>query len=313
MGIRWQDGVEGSISTIGETFSAFENFANNIDKNTIKTGIKELDKNLRLTVGMSSGLVASPGVGKTSVSLQMLNNMSKTGEHTLFYSFDMYAPIVYQNLVQKHFNLNSTAMFEKFKTDKHFKEKVKEVLSQEYGNVSFCFRTGQTVPNMIDTLSEAEDKKGKKVKLMVVDYNELVQTDYSDATASSSFVAQKMREIAQSRDTHVFSLFQPSKISGTPADEIKSYNSAKGSGAISQSVSVMLGMSRPGYNPQQPDDDRFINLACLKNRMGPLFSLDFGWKGLTGTISDLDDDERIELKKIREKKALASENNGGWS
>lgn len=311
--IRWDNRSEANVTSVTEAFDSFESFATNIDKNTIKTGIPGLDEVLRLTIGMSVGLVASPGVGKTSVSLQMLNNMSKQGHRCIFFSYDMYAPIVYQKLVQKHFNISSKDMFEKFKSDPSFREKVKKKISEEYANVSFCFKTGQTVPDIDNTIDEVESSTGQRVKFMVVDYNELVQTDYSDATAASSFVAQKMREIAQRREICVFSLFQPSKISGTPADEIKSYNSAKGSGAISQSVSVMLGMSRPGYNPQKPESDRFINLACLKNRMGPLFSIDWLWEGLTGTISRMSDEDYQELKEIREKKAEESSGSGGWS
>lgn len=313
--IKWDNLTEANITSVTEAFDSFENFAINIDKLTIKTGIPGLDEQLRLTVGMSVGLVASPGVGKTSISLQILNNMSLQGHRSIFFSYDMYAPIVYQKLVQKHMKIGSTTMFEKFKTDEQFRTKVKEKITSEYNKVSFCFKTGQSIPDIISTIKEVEETTGEKVKFVVVDYNELVQTDYSDATASSSFVAQKMREIAQSMDICVFCLFQPSKMSGSPSDEVKSYNAAKGSGAISQSVSVMLGMSRPGYNPQNPEDDRFINLSCLKNRMGPLFSLDWGWDGLTGTISKMSDEDYEDLKKIRENKTLAAsgDSNGGWN
>ncbi len=307
MGIKWDNQSEANVVSVTDAFSSFENFAMNIDNLTIKTGIKQLDDNLRLTVGMSSGLIASPGVGKTSVSLQILNNMSKRGEQSLFFSYDMYAPIVYQKLVQKHFNIGSTAMFEKFKSDPKFRFQVKEKLQDEYKNVNFCFKTGQTVPDIIDTIKEAEDNSGSKVKFIAVDYNELVISNFSDPTQSSAFVAQKMREIAQSMDLHVLSLFQPSKNSGSPSDEIKTYHAAKGSGAISQSVSVMLGMSRPGYNPQATEDDIFVNIACLKNRMGPLFSLDFGWNGLTGIIRELDDNEEHILKGIRDNKKITED------
>jgi len=313
LNIRWDNRTEANVTSVTEAFDSFENFATNIDAHTIKTGIHGLDDVLRLTVGMSVGLIASPGVGKTSVSLQILNNMSKQGHRCVFFSYDMYAPIVYQKLVQKHFNIGSKAMFEKFKVDPTFRKTVKDKITEEYKNVSFCFKTGQTVPDIDSTLDEVESTTGQKVKFMVVDYNELVQTDYSDATASSSFVAQKMREIAQRREVCVFSLFQPSKISGTPADEIKSYNAAKGSGAISQSVSVMLGMSRPGYNPQQSENDKYVNLSCLKNRMGPLFSLDWRWDGLTGTISKMGDEDFEDLKQIRERRASIESSSNGWT
>lgn len=314
LGIRWNNLTDTNVTSVTEAFDSFSSYAINIDNLTIKTGIPGLDENLRLTVGMSAGLVAAPGVGKTSISLQMLNNMSKAGHRSVFFSYDMYAPIVYQKLVQKHFNISGTQVFEKFKTDSIFREQVKKKISEEYAKVGFCFKTGQTVNDIVDTIKEAEDTGGEKVKFVVMDYNELVITDYSDPTQASAFVAQKMREIAQTMDLCVFSLFQPSKISGTPADEIKSYSAAKGSGAISQSVSTMLGMSRPGYNPREPENDKFINIACLKNRMGPLFSLDFSWEGATGTIGKMSDDDYETLKRLREaREDTSSSGKDDWS
>ncbi len=310
-GIKVNYDTESNVTNISEAFDLFNHYATNIDQLTIKTGIKELDQYLRMTVGMSIGLIAGAGTGKTSIGLQMLNNMSKQDHASIFFSYDMYAPIVYQKLVQKHMGIGQTKLFETFKTDKAFREKVKGIISEEYKNVGFCFKTGQTVNDIIDTIKETEDKLGKKVKFITMDYNELVITDYSDATAASAFVAQKMREIAQTMDLCVFSLFQPNKMAGTPADEIVSYHSAKGSGAISQSVSVMLGASRPGYDPKAPETDKYLTINCLKNRMGPLFSLDFGWEGYKGVIRTMADTERDELKELRTKIA-ALKADDGW-
>lgn len=291
-----------NITNASELFDIFSNYSKNIDSLTIKTGIKELDAKLRLTIGMTAGLIAAPGVGKTSMLLQILENMSKQDHHSVFFSYDMYAPIVGQKLVQKHMNIGPDAVFETFNTNEKFRNAVKVIMEKHYSNVSFCFRTGQTVTDIVESIDEAEQDKGKKVKFIGMDYNELVITDYSEPTIASAFVAQKLREIAQTMDTHVFSLFQPTKMSGTPADEIRSYSSAKGSGAISQSCTVMLGMSRPGYDPKMPENDKYATIGCLKNRMGPLFSLDFGWEGIKGEFSSLNDDQREELRKIRDKK-----------
>jgi replicative DNA helicase len=146
-----------------------------------------------------------------------------------------------------------------------------------------------------------------------MDYNELVITDYSEPTVASAFVAQKMREIAQRMDIACLSLFQPSKMAGSPADELTSYRAAKGSSAIEQSVSVMLGLSRPGYNPKDPDNDRYATLSCLKNRMGPTFSLDFHWTGLTGSVRNLTEEEQSDLKKLRENIAMQKDKGkGDW-
>lgn len=303
-----------NVVPIHDTFKLFKDYAENIDSMTIKTGIESFDKKMRLTVGMSVGIVAPPGVGKTSIALQILNNMSKTGHRSLFFSYDMFHALVYQKLVQKHFQMSSSEIFKRFKErDEEFEKEVSDIIAQEYGNVDFCFNNGQKVEDIVATIKESERMSGKKVKLIIVDYNELVMTDYSDATASSMYVAQKLRQIANEMQICVISLYQPSKVSGSPADELVSYRSIKGSSAIEQSCSLILGMSRPGFDPKHPENDNYITINCLKNRMGPLFSVDLHWEGLTGSVRELTSNEKVSLRTLREEILKQKDkNNGSW-
>lgn len=315
VGIKVTDNDEDLTIEIDEAFDMFKDYAVNIDKLTVKSGIESLDKNLRMTIGMSVGILAGPGAGKTTFALQVLNNMSNAEEQSIFFSYDMYHALVFQKLVQKHLKVSDKEIFNKFKNnDLKFQEEIKTVLKKEYKNVEFCFKTGQSPDDIEKTIKYTEEKTGKKVRLAVVDYSELVLSDYADSTQNSAFVAQKLREIATKLNICVVVLLQPSKISGSPADELRSYRAAKGSSSLEQSLSIMLGMSRPGYDPRNPQDDQFITINCLKNRMGSLFSLDLGWNGAAGEIYELDDQQSAYLLELRERKKLEEETkNGGWN
>lgn len=297
---------------IEEAYSLFKDYAENIDKLTIKTGIRSLDNNLRMTIGMLVGLVAPAGVGKTSISLQVLNTMSRNDELCVFFSFDMFHSLVFQKLVQKHFQIDADKIFDNFKNDPEMGNRVIKTLEQEYKNVEFCFDAGQTPDQMAQTIKSVEDKRAKKVRFIVVDYNELVLSDKSDPTAHSAYVIQKLREIANTQNLCVLILLQPNKMSGNPSEEINSYHAAKGSSAISQAVSIMLGVNRPGYDPKKPDLDKFITVNCLKNRMGKLFSVDLHWNGLTGTVRELTMEEETDLWTMRKQKQADKENSDGW-
>lgn len=304
---------EASTIQIDEAFEMFKDYAKNIDKLTVKTGIDAIDRKLRMTIGMSVGIVAPPAVGKTSISIQILNNMSKQGHQSIFFSYDMYHAMILQKLIQKHKKLSSNDIFDSFNgTDSKFEDEVKEMLRTEYSNVEFCFDAGQNVEQIRQTIKNVQEKTGKKPRLIVVDYNELVMSDYSDPTQSSAFVAQKLREIAITEQVCVISLFQPSKISGSPADELKSYRSIKGSSAIEQAASVIIGMWRPGFDPRKPEEDRYLTVACLKNRMGPIFSIDLNWDGLTGSVRELSEFEVQELQKIKDRKKSEKEDSS-WN
>jgi hypothetical protein len=297
----------------GELFNRTLNYITNIDELTVKTGIEELDKRIRMTVGMSVGLIAPPAAGKTSLALQILHNMAKEKHRCIFFSYDMYDALVGVKLLQKHTNYNQEQIYDLIKTDKgEFKKKLEEILKREYSTVDFCFWNGQSVKDIEDTILHVKEKSGQDVRFIVIDYNELVMTDYSDPTQSSAYVAQNIRRLAIEHNLCALSLFQPSKMSGDPSSEIKSYRSAKGSSAIEQSLSVILGVSRPGYSPNLSESgmDKFITVNGLKNRMGPIFSLDFHWDPIKGEIRKMTPQEKIQLEQMRAE--LKEENDKGW-
>lgn len=293
---------------IDDVFSLFKDYAKNIDKLTVKSGIPSLDKKVRMTIGMLVGIVAAPGVGKTSLAIQMLNTMSKRNEQCVFFSYDMYHSLVIQKLIQKHFKQQPEYIFEQFKNgNPEYEEKVRNVLKEEYKNVEFCFNSGQTPEDIEMTIKHTREKTNKDIRLVVIDYNELVMSNFSDPTQSSAFVIQKMREIANKYNCCVIVLLQPNKLAGSPSDELKSYRSAKGSSAIEQAMSVMLGISRPGYNPRKPEEDKFLVINGLKNRMGSLFNVELSWDGLTGSVREMNEEERRLLKEIEERKNAEKE------
>lgn len=281
-----------------------ESYAKNINNLTLKTGIAELDRKLRITVGMSWGIIAAPGVGKTTIALNMLHSMSKSGELCIFFSYDMYAPLVVQKIIQRHWEEDDMdEVFRRYEAgDFEYTTKIHELVEKEYPNVEFCFESGQNIDDIYRTIREIEQKRSKKCKFVVIDYNELVITDVSDPTQSSNYVAQKIRELASKEQVCVLSLFQPSKLTGDPSTEIMSFRAAKGGSGIEQSVSVMFGVSRPGFNPRKPEDDKYLSINCVKNRMGSIFSLDLYWNGYRGEVRSLSPEEKTDLRALRKAK-----------
>jgi len=292
----------------GEVFDLFKNYAENFEKNVLYTGISSLDERIKLMVGTSNAIAAPPGVGKTSLSLQILNNTSLSDIPSIFFSFDMFHSALYLRMLQKHTGCSQDEIYYAFKHNNKKMQEWNEILKHEYKNVRFCFKSGQTLQEIDDTILETEDRIGKKIKLAIFDYNELIQSDYSDATAASAQVAQRIRQISNDRSICGLTLLQPSKNYSTPADDMTNFNAAKGSSAIVQSLTLMLGCSRPGFNPKlagtEHDTDRYFNITCLKNRNGPLFSLDYSWDGLAGSISELSSEHFADLRALREKREL---------
>lgn len=295
--------VAGEVIKIGDQFDDFASYAIDIDKYTMRFGIPSLDKKLKVRKGHLIGMLAGPGVGKTSFAIELLNNTSNEGINSLFASYDMYKHNVYQKLIQRHTGLSEDKLFDYFRNkDMQKINEFKSILTDNYKNVAFCFKSAQSIIELKKTIKMQEESSGRNVELVVVDYLELIQTDKSDPTASSAEAINGLREIANEGRV-VVTLLQPNKMSSKPDEPMLSYNAAKGSSMIAQAVTAMFTCNRPGYSSETPENDKFFSINCVKNRNGPLFSLDFAWDGKTQRISEMDSEQRAWLKFLRDAKA----------
>lgn len=297
---------EANLISLNSLADRFTNFAQNIDKNTIKTGIDEIDKKVRLTTGMLAVLVAAPSAGKTSISCGILNTQSNNGEQAVFYSMDMGADQVFQRILQKHTGDDDETIFNNFKNNRKAQiENYLEILGREYKNIKFCFKTSLSPESIEASLDREIQMTGKCPKLILLDYLECIQTGIADPTQSKAVASLKLKDIANKYGICVFLLSQPAKIAGGPAGELNSYTQIKGSGVVGEQASVVLSLSRPGFDPKNPENDNYATINVLKNRMGKLSSTDLHWDGLTGHIRTLSSEEENDLKALR--KAIAAE------
>ena len=225
----------------------------------------------------------------------------------------MGAPLVFQRLIQRHKGLSGDAVFEAYKSkDTKTINEIEMMMDEQYKNVSYCFKTGLTVEDLRAQILNEQERSGEKVKLVVVDYLECISGPYSDATANTALIAQKLKDIANDLELTIVLLLQPQKHAGDPSDELLTYRNIKGSSAVEQAASIVLSVWRPGFSARNPHNDRFMSMAVLKNRMGGLSQFDFKWNGLTGTITELDHGDEYDLKQMRDAKSAEKNEGGGF-
>lgn len=312
------DEIEAPAITLSDMSGDFYKFSNDFEKNILKTGIKELDDNATLTVTTLNGLLGQPGAGKTSMAINYLRNTSLQGVNSMFFSLDMGKQIVYSKLVQKETGLNFKESLDLYRYEPEKAAKIAAKLENDYKNVGFNFRAGTSVADIRRSIKEREQLIGGKVKLVVVDYLECIQSSLSDPTAGGGQIAGQLKDVANEEEVCILLLLQTQKHS-TPeiSDPLLSLKQVKGSSVVEQSCSSILTLWREGYSPKYVDDDRYISFAVVKNRFGGLWSGDFSWDGVRGNIESLAEEEQQELKDFRrrkkeEKAARESESNDGW-
>ncbi len=292
-----------NLVEVDKVFSEFFTYAKDIDKNTIKTGIPDLDDRMRLVIGQMVGLLGAPSSGKTAMALEILENTSKSNLLSVFYSLDMASSELFQKIAQRVTGYADDKLFEIFKHDPVKSADIGKQVSAAYANVKFCFDTGVSVEKIETTIDEFESNTNQKVKLLLLDYNELLSSPYSDMTASSGYNAGAIKRLTNSRSLCTISLLQPPKVIGDASDEIVSYRNIKGSSLLEQCFSIIIGIYRPGFSAENDsEDDNYMVMNVLKNRLGKLFNLQFTWNGLRGKIGSIDDEGRRAIKELKERK-----------
>lgn len=315
-----------NLVEIGQVRDRFLSFAENINKNVIKTGIKSLDETIMITTGMMVGVLAAPSAGKTSLATKVVENLSKNDQNVLFLSLDMHDNLLYSRLLQRVSGLDiSKKLRSKIESDKNYdpaysfdtdtelEDAFKEV-DDTYKNVNFDFTRGCTIESIEENIKMSKGKYGENLKMVVVDYLEKVRGPYMDATANSGYVASRLSDLASTYDVTVLLLLQPQKSAGDPSEELLSMRKVKGASVIEQDCRVILTMWRPGFNPKNSVDDCYASVAVVKNNMGPVAQLDFGWSGLKGEFMELSQSAKDNLERLRMDKEAEKEEDkkGGW-
>jgi KaiC/GvpD/RAD55 family RecA-like ATPase len=306
---------EESPKTIMGIVPGFVNYIKNIEKNTIKTGIPSLDHALPLTIGMGLAVVAAPGAGKTSFALETLEHNSILGIPTVFASLDMTRNRLFQKVVYKVTGMSKDDLYACFREGK-YQDVIKQV-QEKFGNVWFMDKSAASINDIKNFVKEVEAQNDIKIKMVMIDYFERVNTDVADDTAASKKVSNEIQDMIAELDVLCITLYQPAKhaYSGGPDAEIVSYAAIKGSSYIIQANRAIISLSRPFFTPKTKELDRFIVINILKNDLGELDHLELGWEGKRGRIFELEDSDRQELKELMKTKngEKSEKGEGGWN
>lgn len=287
---------------IGEVHENFSKFAEEVDKNTVLTGIHFIDKNMKITTGTTSLLVGCTGSGKTTLALNILENSNKIDQTSIFFSMDMHKNLIYQKLAQKCTNYNRDQILEIYaRKDKQKIEFIRNAIAERYGKTYFDFSKTLTMEQMRDKILEIEQKSGKKMKFVLIDYAGRIAGPYADTYANANYNALKSIEVAEVTDTAQIIISQISRSTGSEVTPLRTKRAAKESGTWEESASNVITMWRPFYGAQEHDD--IVRLYLAKNRMGPEPEEALFFDGERGVIRDMTHQELASYNAERGDKA----------
>ena len=243
----------------------------------LSTGLPDLDNAI---LGLNKSelilIAARPGMGKTSIALNIALNVAMTLHKTVaVFSLEMSR----EQLVTRLLSRASLVPSQNLLTG--------QLDSRQWRSIADAAQILSSVDMRIDdnpslTVADmnAQCRRVPNLDLVVIDYLQLMQSAGSghnwsneSRTQAVSDISRMLKIMAKELDVPVVCLSQLSRASETRTDKRPILSDLRESGAIEQDADVVIGLYRDGYYNKECENPNLAEAIILKNR-----------KGMTGTI-----------------------------
>ncbi len=256
----------------------------------IPTGFSGLD---HLTAGFQDSdliiVAARPGVGKTSLALNFVENAAIRHKATVaIFSLEMSK----EQLVNRV--LSSEALVEMGKL------RIGDIGPDEMTRLAHALKDVVTAPIYIDdtpgtTVGEIRSqcrrlKSERGLDMVVIDYLQLMQGDRRDGNRANEVgdISRALKIMAKELNVPVITLSQLNRATITEKRRPK-LSDLRESGSIEQDADIVFLLYNP--NDTAPDDAEPTNIyECIiaKNRSGSLGKVDMAWRGEYTKFTEVD-------------------------
>ncbi len=268
---------------LGESFERLEEFMKKgLHIRGVSTGFPELDNKLSgLQPSNLIVLAARPGVGKTSLALNIaLNAATKEKIPVGFFSLEMSKEELVDRLLVGQADIDAWRLKTGRLSDEDYK-KLTEAMGQLYEAPIYIDDTpGASILEMRTKARKLMVEK--KIKLIIVDYLQLADAGrrFDNRVNEVSFVSQGLKNLARELKIPVIAISQLSRAVEQRGTKKPQLADLRESGAIEQDADVVMFI----YHEEESEDlvdqnKRLVKLYIAKHRNGPTGEIDLMFRG----------------------------------
>lgn len=236
----------------------------------ISCGFPDIDA---VTCGFRPGeltiLAARPGMGKTSMALDLAQNVARGGQQALVFSIEMGREALGDRILTGDALVDS----DRFRAAWAMNDAEKRRIYQAANNLSQLpvhvdFSPARSVPQIAAVARRHQRRHG--LGLVVVDYIQLVKGTRQDGAPREQVVAEisgGLKHLARSLSVPVMALAQLNREVEKRSDKTPMLSDLRESGAIEQDADVVFLLYRPEYYDAN-DRPGTAELIVAKNRNG---------------------------------------------
>lgn len=252
----------------------------------LSTGFRELDGALGgLRDGEMTILAARPSMGKSALALDIARNVQRSlaaeKERVLVFSLEMTAKSLGGRGYTSEYMLpndtfavgKNNAVWQGVLADI---ERNSEEYEKGVGRLIICESGGQTVPK-IDAFCHRQKAKGLLIRLIVVDYLQLIQGKGQDRVREIGSISRGLKQLARDWKCPVLVLSQLSRKCEERADHRPILSDLRDGGDIEQDADTVLFLYRDEYYYADTERKGLAELNIAKQRNGPIGRIELDW------------------------------------
>ena len=258
----------------------------------ISTGLADLDREI---LGLNKSelilIAARPGMGKTSIALNMaLNAAMKEKKTVAVFSLEMSR----EQLVTRLLSSASFVPANNLQTGHLSQSQWRDITAAARVLSEIDLRIEDN-PTLTVSDMNAQCRRIKNLDLVVIDYLQLMQSAGSGHTWSNesrtqavSDISRMLKIMAKELQIPVVCLSQLSRANESRPDKRPQLSDLRESGAIEQDADVVIGLYREGYYNPSCEDPNLVEAIVLKNRKGRTGKIELNWVPETTTFTSRD-------------------------
>ena len=246
----------------------------------LSTGLTDLD---RAISGLNKSdlilLAARPGMGKTSMALNILLEAGKkSGKNVAFFSLEMSREQLALRLISSECFVDN----KKLVTGKLPEEDWEKVaVAADSLNRSRIFIDDDSSVSVADI--SAKCRRMDNLGLVIIDYLQLMQSaggrTYSGENRQQvvSDISRALKIMAKELDVPVLCLSQLSRANESRSDKRPMLSDLRESGAIEQDADIVMFLYREGYYDKDTPNPNLAECIIAKNRHGETRTVELQW------------------------------------
>lgn len=273
-------------SAIKEVYDRLDELSKNPGKLPgIPTGLSELDTALGGLNRSDLLLIASrPGMGKTSIALNMaLNAAKKSGKKIVIFQLEMSREQLAARILSNEALVDSNKL------------RTGELSEDDWVKIAratnVVSRTGIYIDDnptiKVGEMKAKARRLGDDLGLIIIDYLQLMQPEKrgENRVNEVSDISRALKIMAKELNVPVLCLSQLSREPEKRSDKRPMLSDLRESGAIEQDADIVLFLYRDDYYNEDSEERNVAECIISKNRHGPTGTIKLQWLGQFTTFS----------------------------